>query len=72
VYLPTYTGHQLNPVEKVWWDLKDCIAANRRFKCLPELDAAIRRYFANFTPEQALRLANCEVARPAQNGASKR
>ena len=21
VYLPTYTGHQLNPVEKVWWQL---------------------------------------------------
>ncbi len=69
VYLPTYSGHQLNPVEKVWWDLKDCIAADRRFKCLAELDAAIRRYFANFTPQQALRLTNCEVVRVAQNGA---
>jgi hypothetical protein len=51
--------------------MKDCIAANRRLKCLPKLDAAIRRYFANFTPEQALRLTNCQVARLAQNGASK-
>jgi transposase len=71
VYLPTYSGHQLNPVEKVWWDLKDCIAANRRFKCLAELDAAIQRYFADFTPDHALRLTNCEVIRVAQNGTAK-
>jgi transposase len=72
VYLPTYSGHQLNPVEKVWWDLKDDIAANRRFRCLAELDAAIRRYFASFSPEQALRLTNSEVVRAAQNKASEK
>jgi putative transposase len=22
IYLPTYSGHQLNPVEKIWWNLK--------------------------------------------------
>ena len=71
VYLPTYSGHQLNPVEKVWWDLKDCVAANRRFKCLSELDVAIRRYFADFACEQALRLTNSEVVRAAQQGAAK-
>jgi transposase len=71
VYLPTYSGHQLNPVEKVWWDLKDCVAANRRFKCLSELDAVIQRYFATFTREQALRLTNSEVVRTAQDGITK-
>jgi transposase len=69
VYLPTYSGHRLNPVEKVWWDLKDDIAANRRFKCSVELDTAIRRYFASFSPERALRLTNSAVARAAQNKA---
>jgi len=71
VYLPGYSGHKLNPVEKVWWDLKGCIAANRRFKCLAELDAAIRRYFAHFTPDHALCLTNSEVVRAAQNGPAK-
>jgi hypothetical protein len=72
VYLPTYSGHRLNPVEKVWWDLKDDIAANRRFKGLVELDAAIRRHFASFSPEQALRLTNSAVVRAAQNKASEK
>ena len=71
VYLPSYSGHKLNPVEKVWWDLKNCIAANRRFKCLAELDAAIRRHFADFTCEQAVRLTNSQVLRAAQTGAAK-
>lgn len=71
VYLPTYSGHQLNPVEKIWWDLKDKIAANRCFKSLTELDTAIRRYFAGFTCERALALTNCEVVRAAQAGAQK-
>lgn len=69
VYLPTYSGHRLNPVEKVWWDLKDEIAANRCFKSLAELDAAIRRYFAGLTPADLLTLANCEVVRTAQAAA---
>ena len=66
IYLPTYSGHQLNPVEKVWWDLKDCIAANHGFKTLAELDKAIRNYFANMTAQAILALANCETVRRAQ------
>lgn len=66
VYLPTYSGHQLNPTEKVWWALKDYISANRSFKSLAELDQAIRHFFAEFSCERALRLINCEVARTAQ------
>lgn len=66
VYLPTYTGHRFNPVEKVWHALKGHIAANRSFRALAELDQAIRRYFAAFTCEDALRLTNSEVTRAAQ------
>ncbi|MEP7359335.1 MAG: IS630 family transposase, partial [Anaerolineales bacterium] len=65
LYLPTYSGHRLNPVEKVWWALKGNIAANRAFRNLAELDAAIRDYFADFPPVRALALVNCELVRQA-------
>lgn len=65
VYLPTYSGHRLNPVEKVWWALKGTLAANRMFRNLTELDAAIREYFADFSPASALALVNCSVVRQA-------
>ena len=71
VYLPTYSGHRLNPVEKVWWDLKDDIAANRCFKSLIELEQAVHCYFAGFTQERALCLTNCEVTRTAQQALAK-
>ena len=66
IYLPTYSGHQLNPVEKVWWDLKGCIAANHGFKTLAELDQAIRKYFANMTAKAILALVQCQTVRLAQ------
>lgn len=66
LYLPTYSGHQLNPVEKVWGVLKDRIASNRSFASLAELDQAIRRHFAAFTCADALRLMNGQLARAAQ------
>ena len=69
LYLPTYSGHRLNPVEKVWWALKGNIAANRAFRNLAELDTAIRGYFADFPPARALALANCQVVRQALAGA---
>ncbi len=69
VYLPTYSGHQLNPVEKVWWALKGAIAANRSFRSLAELDGAIARFFAAFTPEAAIRLTNSDLTRAAQAAA---
>jgi transposase len=65
LYLPTYSGHQLNPVEKVWWALKGDIAANRCFKFLHNLDAAIQRFFADFSPEDALALVNSPIVRDA-------
>ncbi len=65
LYLPTYSGHQLNPVEKVWWALKGEIAANRCFKFLKNLDDAIQRFFADFSPEDALALVNSPIVRDA-------
>jgi transposase len=57
LFLPTYSGHRHNPVEKVWWRLKDRVAANRLHGSLDDLVAAIRGFFEAFTPEAALRLA---------------
>jgi len=66
IYLPTYSGHQLNPVEKIWWDLKAEIAANRGFKTLADLDQAIRRHFKQRSAAAILALINCDVVRQAQ------
>ena len=66
VSLPSYAGHKYNPTEKIWWHLKDAISANRGFKLLAELDAALRRHFAGLTPQAILRLINSLVARQAQ------
>lgn len=65
LYLPTYSGHQLNPVEKIWWALKGEIAANRCFKFLHNLDTAIQLFFADFSPEDALALVNSPIVRDA-------
>jgi transposase len=66
VYLPSYAGHKYNPTEKVWWHLKDAISANRGFKLLAELDAALHRHFAGLAPQAILRLINSHVVRQAQ------
>jgi transposase len=57
LFLPTYSGHRHNPVEKVWWRLKQQVAANRLHGGYDELVAAIRGFFAELTPEAALQLA---------------
>ena len=66
VSLPSYAGHKYNPTEKIWWHLKDAISANRSFKKLAELDAALHRHLAGLTPEAVLRLINSLVTRQAQ------
>ena len=65
-HLPTCSGHRLNPVEKVWWLLKHYITANRNFGSLAEMNLAILRFLAGFTPAQLLSLTNCDVIRRAQ------
>jgi transposase len=57
LYLPAYSGHRHNPVEKVWWRLKGQIAANRLHGSIEALVAAIHVFFTAFPPEDALRLA---------------
>jgi transposase len=57
LYLPAYSGHRHNPVEKVWWRLKDQIAANRLHGSIDAMVVAIHGFFITFTPEDALRLA---------------
>ncbi len=57
-YLPAYSGHQTNPVEKVWWALKSRCAANCLCPCLEAVQDAIHGFFARFTPEDAKRLTH--------------
>jgi transposase len=57
LFLPTYSGHAENPVEKVWWRLKGHVAANRLYGSIDALVAAVHDFFAAFTPDDARRLA---------------
>jgi transposase len=57
LYLPAYSGHRENPVEKVWWRLKDRVAANRLHGSIAALEDAVHDFFASFTPQAALQLA---------------
>lgn len=57
LFLPTYSGHKYNPIEKVWWHLKQQVAANRLHGSIEVLVGAVDRYFASRTPEQNLKLA---------------
>lgn len=66
VSLPSYAGHKYNPTEKIWWHLKDAISANRGFKRLAELDAALRQHMTRLTPQAILRLINSLVTRQAR------
>ena len=66
VYLTTYSGHLLNPVEKVWWQLKRYICANRNFKSLAELETAIKSCLLSFSPTALLQLTHSDVTRKSR------
>ena len=57
LHLPSYSGHEQNPVEKVWGRLKDKVAANRLHGSLDALVGTVHEFFASLTPQDALRLA---------------
>jgi transposase len=57
LFLPTYAGHEQNPVEKIWWRLKGRAAANRLHASPDALAAAVRAFFDDLTPQQAIQLA---------------
>jgi transposase len=56
LYLPAYSGHRHNPVEKVWWRLKGQMAAKRLHSSIDALVTAIHAFFAAFPPEEVRRL----------------
>jgi transposase len=52
-YLPKYCSH-LNPVERIWFQLKGQIAANRLYGSIQLLLQAAEAFFDEMTPERAL------------------
>jgi transposase len=46
-WLPKYSAHEHNPIERVWGVLKDDIAANRLHGSMDALVAAAERFFAD-------------------------
>jgi transposase len=56
LYLPPYSGHREHPVEKVWWRLKDQIAAHRLYGSIDALVEAVHAFFTSFSAEDARRL----------------
>ena len=56
-FLPSYAGHRENPVEKVWWRLKQQVTANRLYGDVAKLVAAVDEFFGAFTPAAARQLA---------------
>lgn len=58
LYLPTYSGHKENPVEKVWWRLKSQVAANRLHQDIDALITSVHHFFASFTPQAARQLVS--------------
>lgn len=56
-FLPSYAGHRENPVEKVWWRMKQQVTANRLYGDVAKLVAAVDAFFGAFTPAAALQLA---------------
>jgi hypothetical protein len=65
LYLPAYTGHETNPVEKVWWALKAECAANQMYPSREAVQEAIHAFFSTFTREAALRLVARHAAKPS-------
>ncbi len=49
---------QLNPVEKIWWRMKDIVAANRSYKGLKIMKQKCIEFLTNLTPEAAIRLTS--------------
>ena len=46
LWLPKYSAHEHNPIERVWGLLKDAVAANRLHGSIDALVAEAERFFA--------------------------
>jgi transposase len=60
LFLPKYSP-QLNPVEKVWWFLKNRLFANRCYPCFEDIEAVIHRFFVKLQPANILQLAPLNI-----------
>jgi len=49
LWLPKYSAHEHNPIERIWGLLKDAVAANRLHGSIDELVVAAERFFATTT-----------------------
>jgi transposase len=65
LWLPKYTAHQENPVERVWGLMKDAVAANRLYGSIDELTEAARRFFRDELVLPKARTAESGLASPA-------
>ncbi len=50
LWLPKYSAHKHNPVERVWGQMKDEVAANRLAGSIEELVGFARRFFTDLSP----------------------
>lgn len=57
LYLPTYCSH-LNPVEHIWLQMKNTVAANRLYGSMQLLLDAVATFFDDMSAEQALEWAS--------------
>jgi transposase len=60
LFLPTHCAH-LNPVERIWLQLKNTIAPNRLYGSMDVLRQTVFAFFRTMTPAQALRWAATEL-----------
>ena len=65
VWLPKYTAHEHNPIERVWGLLKDAVAANRLHGSIDALVAVAERYLTT-TPFRAPYPEAAPVSAPAK------
>ena len=59
-YLPTYCSH-LNPVENIWLQLKNKLAANRLYASMKLLLDTVDSFFGEMSPEKALLWAGIQT-----------
>lgn len=67
LWLPKYSAHEHNPIERVWGLMKDAVAANRLYGSIDLLAAEADRFFATttFRAPHPLPTAPGAVAEPA-------
>lgn len=60
LWLPKYAFH-INPIERIWREMKDKVVANHCYATLAALHQAVRRYLDSLTPAAALQTAGLNV-----------